>query len=177
MCSFRQGCLQTRCSILHRWQTAGQSRTQTEKMSRSMTKPIKWHVRRAKSQISLGIPRVWSESSLSTWTDLGFLATNWARREDSDQSVRMTRLIWVFAGRTGHFVGFICAAAQLIFYDPYFTEYQWKKAQTLASYCYPLWMFQITFVPICWCADKIWLSRSNSFQSNVPIFENYVRYI
>ena len=26
--------------------------------------------------------------------------------EDSDQTGRMPRLIWVFAGRTGHFVGF-----------------------------------------------------------------------
>ena len=30
-----------------------------------------------------------------------------ADSEDSDQSGRMLRLIWVFAGRTGHFVGFV----------------------------------------------------------------------
>ena len=34
-----------------------------EEMSRSMTKPTKWHVRLAKTQISLDIRPVWSESS------------------------------------------------------------------------------------------------------------------
>ena len=29
-----------------------------------MTKPTKWHVRPAKTQISLGIQSIWSESSL-----------------------------------------------------------------------------------------------------------------
>ena len=32
--------------------------------------------------------------------NLGFLATHWAHSEDSDQTGRMPRLIWVFAGRT-----------------------------------------------------------------------------
>ena len=32
-----------------------------------MTKPTKWHVRPAKSQISLGIHQVRSKSSLSAW--------------------------------------------------------------------------------------------------------------
>ena len=59
-----------------------------------MTKPTKWHLRPAKTQISLGIRPVWSESSLSAWRKLGSLATHWA-------------LIWVFAGRTCHFVGFV----------------------------------------------------------------------
>ena len=43
---------------------------------------------------------VWSESSLSTWRKLGSLATHWAHSEDSDQTGRMPRLIWVFTGRT-----------------------------------------------------------------------------
>ena len=53
-----------------------------------------------KTQINLGIRPVWSESSLSAWRNLGFLATHWAHSEDSDQTGRMPRLIWVFAGRT-----------------------------------------------------------------------------
>ena len=57
-------------------------------------------VRPAKTQISLGIRPVWSESSLSAWRKLGSLATHWAHSEDSDQTERMPRLIWVFAGRT-----------------------------------------------------------------------------
>ena len=36
-------------------------------MSRNMTKLTKWHVRPAKTQISLGIRPVWSEYSLSAW--------------------------------------------------------------------------------------------------------------
>ena len=54
----------------------------------------------AKTQISLGIHPVWSESSLSVWRKLGSLATHWAHSEDSVQTGRMPRLIWVFAGRT-----------------------------------------------------------------------------
>ena len=72
-----------------------------------MTKLTKWHVRPAKTQISLGIRPVWSESSLSAWRKLGSLATHWAHSEDSDQTGRMPRLIWVFAGRTVNFVGFV----------------------------------------------------------------------
>ena len=56
-------------------------------------------VRPAKTQISLGIRRVWSESSLSAWRKLRSLATHWEHSEDSDQTGRMPRLIWVFAGR------------------------------------------------------------------------------
>ena len=82
-------------------------------MSRLTTKPTKWHVRTAKTQISLGIRPVWSESSLSAWRKLGTLATQWAHREDSDQTVRMPRLIWVFAGRS-HFGAFVMKRLILI---------------------------------------------------------------
>ena len=57
-------------------------------------------VRPGKTQISLGIRPVWSESSLcAQWVAKGprFLH---ADSEDSDQTRRMPRLIWVFAGRT-----------------------------------------------------------------------------
>ena len=50
---------------------------------------------------------VWSESLLSAWRKLGSLATHLSASEDSDQTGRMPRLIWVFAGRTCHFVGFV----------------------------------------------------------------------
>ena len=75
-------------------------------LSRPTTKPTKWHVRPAKTQISLGIRPVWSESSLSAWRKLGSFATYWAHSEDSDQTGRMPMLIWGFAGRTCHSVGF-----------------------------------------------------------------------
>ena len=71
-----------------------------------MTKPTKWPVRPAKTLISLGICPVWSESSLcahSVAKDLSFLH---ADSEDSYQTGHPPRLIWVFAGRSGHFIGF-----------------------------------------------------------------------
>ena len=46
-------------------------------------------------------------SSLSTCRKFGTSATHWEHSEDSDQAGRMPRLIWVFAGRTCHFVGFV----------------------------------------------------------------------
>ena len=72
-----------------------------------MTKRTNWHLRPAKTQISLGIRPVWSESSLSAWRKVGSLATHWAHSEESDQTGRMPRLIWVCAGCTDHFVGFV----------------------------------------------------------------------
>ena len=48
---------------------------------------------------------VWSESSVSSWRNLGSLTTHWAHSEDSDQTGRIHRLIWVFALRASHFVG------------------------------------------------------------------------
>ena len=61
-------------------------------------------VRPAKTQISLGIRPIWSESSLcAQWVvkDPSFLH---ADSEDFNQTGQKPRLIWVFAGRTCHFV-------------------------------------------------------------------------
>ena len=65
-----------------------------------------WHdktnnvaMRPAKIPISLGGCSGWAESSLGAWRKLGSLATHWAHSEDSDQTGRMLRLSWVFAGR------------------------------------------------------------------------------
>ena len=69
-----------------------------------MTKPAKCHVRPATTQINLGIRLVWSESSLYAWRKLGSLTIHWAHSKDSDQHMRMPRLILVFTGRTCHFV-------------------------------------------------------------------------
>ena len=58
-------------------------------LSHLMTKPTKWHVRPVKTQISLGICPVWSESSqCAQWVakDPMFL---YADSEDSDQTGRM----------------------------------------------------------------------------------------
>ena len=60
-----------------------------------------------KTQISLGICPVWSESSLSAWRNRGSIATHWVHSEDSNQTGRMLRLIWALAGCTCHFVSFV----------------------------------------------------------------------
>ena len=78
-------------------------------LSRLVRKPTK----------SLCIRPVWSESSLcAQWTakDPSFLH---ADSEDSDQTERMPRLIWVFAGRTCHFVGFVMSGGSF-YCDFYF---------------------------------------------------------
>ena len=63
-------------------------------------KTNKMSVRPAKTQISLGIRPVWSESSLCAhWVAKGLMLFH-ADSEDSDQNGRMPKLIWVFAGRT-----------------------------------------------------------------------------
>ena len=67
-------------------------------------------VRPAKTQICPG----WPESLLSAWRKLGSLATHWAHSEDSDQTGRMPRLIWVFCWVHSHFVGVVMS--QLISY-------------------------------------------------------------
>ena len=62
-------------------------------MSRLITKSTKWHVRPAKTQISLDIRPVWSESSLSAWRMLRPFAIHWAHSEDSDQTGRTVILL------------------------------------------------------------------------------------
>ena len=91
--------------------------------SRLMIKPTKWPVRPAKTQISLGIHPVWSESLLcAQWVakDPSFLQ---ADSEDSDQTGRMLRLIWVFAGHTDHFVGFVMTWLIWAFQGPLITQH------------------------------------------------------
>ena len=65
------------------------------------------HVRSAKTQISLGVRPVWSESLLSAWRKVRFLATHKADSEDSYQTGLMPRLIWLFAGCLCHFLCFV----------------------------------------------------------------------
>ena len=69
-------------------------------MTHNVRKRTFEHVRPAKNQIRLRIRAVWSESSLVAFRiakDAKFLH---ADSEDSDQTVRMRSLIWVFVGCT-----------------------------------------------------------------------------
>ena len=62
-----------------------------------MTKPTMWLCAQQRLRSAWTSP-VWSESSLSTWRKLESLATHWVHSKDADQTGRMPRLIWVFAG-------------------------------------------------------------------------------
>ena len=73
-----------------------------------MTKLTKWYVRPAKTQISLGI----QSDQNAQWVAKDPVLLQ-ADREDSDQTGRMPRLIWVFAGRTVHCVGFVMRQLKL----------------------------------------------------------------
>ena len=72
-------------------------------ISRCTAFPTRLHFNPAKTQTSLNIRAVWSESSQELWVakDPKRLPTD---SEDSDQPARMRRLIWVFTGRTSNFV-------------------------------------------------------------------------
>ena len=82
-------------------------------------------VRPAKTQISLGICPVWSESSLcAQWVakDPKFLH---ADSEDSDQTGRMPRLIWVFPGRTLILLVLSCRGSNVNIIDRSQTQHFW----------------------------------------------------
>ena len=65
-------------------------------MKRNARKRTFVSVRPAKIQISLRIRTVWSESSLGAfWVDKD-IKFNDADDEDSDETARMRRMIWVF---------------------------------------------------------------------------------
>ena len=52
-------------------------------------------------------PRIWTESTLFVRRNFASLAIQNAPNEGSDQTVRMRRLIWIFAGRTCLYVRFL----------------------------------------------------------------------
>ena len=76
-------------------------------MSHNTTIPTKCPVCPANTQISQGIRPIWSEPWLcALWVAKDPILLC-ADSEDFDQTGQMPRLIQVFAGRTGHFAGFI----------------------------------------------------------------------
>ena len=75
-------------------------------LSRLMIKSTKWLYAQRRLR-SAWVSAQSDQSSLSAWRKLGSLVTHWVHSEDSDQTGRIPRLIWVFAGRTCPFVGFV----------------------------------------------------------------------
>ena len=78
----------------------------------SLRKP-KWHVRPAKTQNSLGIRPIWSESSLCTHGLLRIQAF-FKRTAKTDQTGLMPRLICVLAGRTATLLVLSCRGSYYI---------------------------------------------------------------
>ena len=108
-------------------------------MSRSMTKPTKWPVRPAKT-----VRPVWSEYSLCTkWVAKGSRFLH-ADSEDSDQTGQIPRLIWVFAGHTGHFVGFVMRWLIFVILYPrgstLFRKYSRSKKSKRVNNFTPFWL-------------------------------------
>ena len=77
-----------------------------DNMSHLMTKLTKW-LCAEQGQISLGICPVWSESLLCAQWVAKYPSFLHADSKDSNQAGQVPRLIWVFAGCTCHFVGFV----------------------------------------------------------------------
>ena len=136
-------------------------------MSQRTTKPTNWHVRPAKTQISLGICPVWSESSLCTQRvgkDPSFLH---ADSKDSDQTRRMPRLIWVFLGRTCHFCRFCHVLAHIFFLFlqekvlwakmPYTMPNENRAYSGLWMTCYPAFSGLTEKTPSAWLSGIIFL--------------------
>ena len=84
-------------------------------LSHHMTKPKQWPVHPARTQISLGTHPIWSESLLCPFWVAKVPMLLHVGSKDSDQTGRMPRLIWVFAGHTDHFVGFVMLWLSYVF--------------------------------------------------------------
>ena len=76
-------------------------------LSRNVRKRTFDCVQPAKIQISLRIRAVWSESSLCAFWITTEATVPHTYNEDSDQTARMCRLIWVFVRRTCQTVRFL----------------------------------------------------------------------
>ena len=75
-------------------------------VSCSTTKPTKWREPSKDSDQPWHLPSLMRVFAVCL-TKPRYFATQWAHSEDLDQSGWMPRLIWIFAGSTGHFVGFV----------------------------------------------------------------------
>ena len=84
------------CGLRALWR----SLTSLQYLSYKVRKHSFWHVRSKRTHISRRTNAVRSETSLSAWRNLASLAIQNAPSEDSDQTARMRRLIWIFTKRT-----------------------------------------------------------------------------
>ena len=153
------------CNILHPWNLSSSgyfhfSALKIVKMSRSTTKPTRWHVRPAKTQIRLGIHRVWSVLVVC------FVGYSGPKLYSCGQWRLLVRLIWVFGGCTGHFVSFVfhylkvrytysaekCCGSNVIFskhsYERIRTDFRSKNIQIFNKIWYPSILFKHHYVTL-----------------------------
>ena len=102
-------------------------------------KTNKISVRPAKTQISLGIRPVWSESLLcAQWVAKGPSCFQ-ADSEDSDQTGRMPRLIWGLAGRTATLLVLSCRGSLrnsvFVCYSMHYWPFQGDESVVVYSNC------------------------------------------
>ena len=134
---------------------------------------------------------------------LGSLATHWVLSEDSYQTGRMPRMIWVFTGHTCHFVGFVMRPLKcgIIFYlssqfwnhwgkrtswEQFFSCFHCLINQLGNSWTYELCAMTIVLIAcVCECTDhfiQIFIFVHMMFpfkcifigKSDVVCFENHL---
>ena len=125
--------------------------TRKQNMSRRMTKPNQRPVRPVKTQISLGIRPVWSESSLSAWRNTRPLTTYWAHRK----TLRCPG--WSESALGAHVICWFCHAAAHKVSDNRVTSF---ALLTICAYAFEgspnapcLAWFSCMFAGICKCTS------------------------
>ena len=104
------------------------------------------------TQIRLRISTVWSESSLSAWKKLWIFGYQTAPSEDSDQTARMRRLIWIFVGHTcqkGRFL-ILRLICKLLVFDCFYTPVQVVSRQPCVKLAVALFSHKI----LCYNIDQ-----------------------
>ena len=123
-------------------------------------------VRPAKTQISLGIRPVWSK-------DPRFL---YADSEDSDQTGRMPRLIWVFAGRTLILLILSCCGSFCVW------GRMWNSIVSVPDHCLLIYStlfalntaiiyFKIMQIPLKWQLPGLVQFTKTSCQENDDLYK------
>ena len=125
-------------------------------------------VRPAKTQINLGIRPAWSESSLCAPWAAKYRRFLHADSDDSDQTGRMPRLIWVFAERTLTSLVLSCRGLRMV------CKCKWESVCTILPHFQPsqlelLASFCVSWIPVCWLVWylrvlKVWPFCNRTYQ-------------
>ena len=131
-------------------------------MSHLMTKPTKWLCAQWRLRSAWACAQSHQSSLCAQWLvakDQNFLH---ADSEDSDQTGQIPRLIWVFAGRTCHFVAFVMRRLISVFSLLYYYHKNLKYWDTFNYSCYYL-RNRSALAVICWVT--VWMSVVKKIKS------------